>query len=52
MFHVFTIIAHKGKHSKGKPVIKFAVDDYLEKFSYEYFKDMEDGIFCVKLTRN
>jgi hypothetical protein len=29
--HIYKIIAHKGKHSKGRgPVLKYAIQEYLQ----------------------
>jgi DNA-nicking Smr family endonuclease len=51
--HIYKIIAHKGKHSKnGAGVLKLAISDYLERNGFEHHKDMEHGVFLVRLQAN
>lgn len=51
--HIYKIIAHKGVHSKnGAGVLKLAVSDYLERNGFEHHKDMDHGVFLVRLQAN
>lgn len=48
--HVYKIIAHAGKHSKnGGPVLKYKLKEFLEENRYEYFSDMDHGIFLIRM---
>ena len=48
--HIFKVIAHAGKHSKhGIAVLKFAIEDLLSNMRCDYYKDMEHGVFLVRI---
>lgn len=47
--HIFKIIAHKGKHAKNGAVLKYKISTYLDNNGYEHHKDMDHGVFLVRL---
>jgi hypothetical protein len=49
--HVFKIIAHAGKHSKQGAVLKYKIQSLIDDTSYECHKDMENGVFLVRMTK-
>ena len=48
--HVYKVIAHAGKHSKkGGPVLKYKLKEFMEESRFEYYSDMDHGIFLVRM---
>ena len=47
--HIYKIIAHAGKHSKSGPTLKYALQQFLEESCYEYYSEMEHGVFLVRM---
>ena len=48
--HIFKVIAHAGKHSRyGVGVLKFAIDDLLKEMQCDYYRDMNNGVFLVRI---
>jgi hypothetical protein len=48
--HVFKIIAHAGKHSKNRAVLKYKIQSFVDDTQYECHKDMENGVFLLRMT--
>lgn len=42
-------MAHAGKHSKGDAVLKFAVKEMIVDRKFDYYEDMENGVFLIRL---
>lgn len=38
--HIYKVIAHAGKHSQGRAVLKYAIEKYLQDNQYEYYAEM------------
>ena len=49
--HIFKIIAHAGKHSKNGGVLKFKIQSFIDDTHYECYKDMDNGVFLVRMTK-
>ena len=49
--HVFKIIAHAGKHSKRGAVLKYKIEGLLDDTDYECYKDMDNGVFLVRMIK-
>ncbi len=49
--HVFKIIAHAGKHSKQGAVLKYKIRSLVDDSPYECHKDMENGVFLLRMTK-
>ena len=48
--HIFKVIAHKGNGSKGGiGVLKFAIEDLLKEMHCDYYSDMHNGVFLVRI---
>lgn len=48
--HIFKVIAHAGKHSlHGVAKLKFAIEELLNEMKCDYYKDMENGVFLVRI---
>ena len=48
--HVYYVICGAGTHSKDhKAVLKFAVQEWLSERKLDYWDDMKNGIFFVRL---
>jgi len=49
--HVFKIIAHAGKHSKHGAVLKYKIESLVDELDYEYYKDMDNGVFLLRMIK-
>lgn len=48
--HIFKIVAHKGKHSQAHgAVLKHVINQFLQENEYDYYQDMQNGVFLVRL---
>ena len=48
--HIFKVIAHKGNGSiHGIGVLKYAIDDLLKEMKCDYYRDMNHGVFLVRI---
>ena len=48
--HIFKVIAHKGNGSiHGIGVLKFAIDDLLKEMKCDYYGDLKNGVFLVRI---
>ena len=48
--HIFKVIAHAGKHSRhGVAVLKYAIDDLLKEMKCDFYSDMNNGVFLVRI---
>ena len=49
--HIFQVICGAGVHSKNKKaVLKHAVAKWLDARDYDFWSDIQNGVFFVRLT--
>ena len=51
-YHILKVICGAGTHSKtGKGVLKIIIDKWLKSSKFDYFAQIERGVFLVKLCK-
>ena len=51
LHHVVKIVCGRGAHSNGRPVLKFAVPEYLVENCYDFYNYEDHGVVLVKLIK-